>query len=178
MFLPKRLDLHVHAGGEVELHDRVHPLLGWLEDVEQALVGADLELLARLLIHVRGTQHAVLVLDRGQRNRARDLCAGASRGFHDLAGALVEHAIVVSFQPDPNSFFSNHGVISKSVRLDACRPCCVVPTGLRFLLLPYPALPRWANECRRYAAGTILCSDRPITRSTKQSPPAFPRRPC
>jgi hypothetical protein len=41
------LDLDVDAGGEVELHQRVHGLRRRIDDVEQALVGADLELLAR-----------------------------------------------------------------------------------------------------------------------------------
>src|SRR5512137_1516630 len=44
--LPERLDLDVDAGRQVELHQRVHRLRGWLEDVDQALVCADLELLA------------------------------------------------------------------------------------------------------------------------------------
>src|SRR5262249_13564429 len=55
------LDFHVDAGREVELHQRVEGLLRRLEDVEEPLVRADLELLARLLVHVRRTQHAVLV---------------------------------------------------------------------------------------------------------------------
>jgi hypothetical protein len=28
--------------------------------------------------------------------------------LHDLAGGLVKNAIVVCFQPDPDSFFANH----------------------------------------------------------------------
>src|SRR5690606_25438424 len=47
------LDLDVDAGREVELHQRVEGLLRRLEDVEQTLVGANLELLARLLVGVR-----------------------------------------------------------------------------------------------------------------------------
>src|SRR5690349_7010668 len=55
------LDLDVHAGRQVQLHQGVEGLLGRLEDVEETLVRADLELLARLLVGVRGPQHAVLV---------------------------------------------------------------------------------------------------------------------
>ena len=47
------LDLDVDARRQIELHQRVERLLGRLEDVEQALVRADLELLARLLVDVR-----------------------------------------------------------------------------------------------------------------------------
>src|SRR5207248_4715937 len=93
--------------GKVEFHQRVHRLLRGLEDVEQTLVGADLKLLARLLVHVRAAQHAVLVLHRGQWNRPGDLSAGALCRLHDLAGGLVEYAVVISLQADSASL-SNH----------------------------------------------------------------------
>jgi hypothetical protein len=41
------LDLDVHAGGEVELHQRIDGLRRRIDDVEHALVRADFELLAR-----------------------------------------------------------------------------------------------------------------------------------
>src|SRR5262249_3129617 len=37
LFLAESLDLHVHAGREVELHQRIHGLLRRLQDIEQAL---------------------------------------------------------------------------------------------------------------------------------------------
>src|SRR6476469_10530047 len=55
VFLAKSLDLDVHARGQIELHERVHRLLCRLENVEQALMGANLKLLARLFVHVRRT---------------------------------------------------------------------------------------------------------------------------
>ena len=53
--IPLELDLDVHAGGQVELHQRVHGLRGGVDDIEHALVRADFELLARLLVDVRRT---------------------------------------------------------------------------------------------------------------------------
>src|SRR5438034_3209812 len=53
VLLAEGLDLHVHARGQVQLHERVHRLGSGLENVEQPLVGADLELLPALLVHVR-----------------------------------------------------------------------------------------------------------------------------
>ena len=47
--LALELDLDVDAGGELEAHKRVHGLGGRVKDVDQALVRADLELLARVL---------------------------------------------------------------------------------------------------------------------------------
>src|ERR687890_1190621 len=44
------LDLHVDAGGQVELHQRVHGLGRRIDDIEHALMRAHFELLARLLV--------------------------------------------------------------------------------------------------------------------------------
>src|SRR3546814_7228771 len=66
-----QLDFHVHARGEVELHQRVDRLRGGLHDVEQPLVGAHLELLARLLVDVRTAVHGELLDTRRQRDRTR-----------------------------------------------------------------------------------------------------------
>ena len=72
VFLPERLDLDVHAGRQVELHQRVDRLRRGLEDVDQPLVRADLELLARLLVDVRRAQDGLLVASRSAAESARD----------------------------------------------------------------------------------------------------------
>src|SRR4026207_1865959 len=79
------LDFDVDAGGEVELHQRVHRLRRRIDDIEQALVRTHFELLAALLVDMRRTVPRVF-LDLGrQRNRPADLRAGALGGMHDLA---------------------------------------------------------------------------------------------
>src|SRR5262245_12983911 len=88
VLLAERLDLHVDPGRQIELHERVDGLRGRLEDVDQALVGADLELLARLLVDVRRAVHGPLVLLGRQRNRARQPGAGALGRVHDLGRRL------------------------------------------------------------------------------------------
>src|SRR5512145_1556859 len=55
VFFPERLDLHVHAGRKIQLHQRVDGLRRRLEDVDQSFVRAQLELLARFLVDVRRT---------------------------------------------------------------------------------------------------------------------------
>ena len=50
--LLKPIDLDVHTSSEVELHQRVHGLGCRINDVEQTLVRADLELVAGFLVHV------------------------------------------------------------------------------------------------------------------------------
>ena len=108
MFLAERLDFDINAGGKLKFHQRVHGLLRGIENVEQALVGTNFKLFARFLVHMGRTQHAILVLDRGQRDRSRNLCPSALCRIDDFAGGLVENAIVVCFQPDSDSFFANH----------------------------------------------------------------------
>src|SRR5207245_5515072 len=70
-FLLERLDLDLHPRGKVELHERVHRLRGRLEDVEQPLVRADLELLPGLFVHVGRSIDGELVDDCRQRDRSR-----------------------------------------------------------------------------------------------------------
>src|SRR5260370_41425881 len=62
VLFPERLNLDVNAGRQIELHQRVDGLLRRLEDVDEPLVGADLELLPRFLVHVRRAKHGPLVL--------------------------------------------------------------------------------------------------------------------
>src|SRR5271157_6017497 len=123
MLFAERLDLDVNAGGKLELHERVHRLLRRLENVEQALMSSDFELLARFLVHVGRTQHAVLVLYCWQRNRSRNLCPCALRGVHDFARGLVENAIIVCFQPDAYSFFANHVSYLSKIFFWGSSPC-------------------------------------------------------
>src|SRR5690606_3329673 len=50
--------------------------------------------LARLLVDVRAAVHGELLDTRRQRNGAPDERAGTSRGVRDLAGRLIEHAVI------------------------------------------------------------------------------------
>src|SRR5579859_7531934 len=97
---PLELDLDIDAGGEVELHQRVYGLRCRIDDIDHPLMGADFELLARLLIDVRRAQHGELLDPGRQRDRPSHPSAGAAGGLHDLAGRLVEHAMIVSPQAD------------------------------------------------------------------------------
>ena len=73
-----------------------------LVDVDQPLVGADLEVLARVLVLERRADHAVDVLLGRQRHRAGDAGAGALGGLDDLAGSPVYGVVVVRLEPDPD----------------------------------------------------------------------------
>src|SRR6476661_9800080 len=94
-------DLDVDTGRQrVEALQRVDGFRRGLEDVDQALVGADLEVLARVLVLERRTNHAVHVLVRGQRHGPGDARAGALGRLHDLPGRPVDGVVVVRLQAD------------------------------------------------------------------------------
>src|SRR5262245_13510481 len=80
-------NLDLHAGWQAEaLVEGLDGLAGRLEDVDEALVRADLELLARLAIDVRAAQHRVS-LDAGrQRDGAVDDGLGLLGRADDLQG--------------------------------------------------------------------------------------------
>src|ERR1700724_213495 len=108
MFASESFDLNVHARWKIELHQRVHRVRRGLENIDQALVGAHFKLFARFLVHVRRPQYRPAVDDCRQRNRAGHIGAGALRGVDNLFRRLIENAVIVRFQTNPNFFSVGH----------------------------------------------------------------------
>src|SRR5690554_4365904 len=77
------LDLDVDSGRQVESHERVDGLRRRVEDVDEPLVGAHLEVLAAVLVLVGRTDHYEHVLLRRQRHGAGHLGAGTGHGVDD-----------------------------------------------------------------------------------------------
>src|SRR6202035_878696 len=99
---PLELDLDIDASGEVELHQRIDGLRRRVDDVENPLMGADLELLARFLVDMGRAQHREL-LDLGrQRDRPAHPRSGPLGRVNDLARRLVEHAVIIG--PQANAY--------------------------------------------------------------------------
>src|SRR6476620_1274670 len=96
------LDFDVDAGGQRKPPERVDRLRGWVEDVDQPLVGADLELLPRVLVDERGPQDSELLDARGQRHRTDDVRAGPLGSLDDLGRRLIEQSVVVCLEADPD----------------------------------------------------------------------------
>jgi hypothetical protein len=95
-----QFDFDINASWQVQLHQCVNGLVGWVDDVHQALVGADFELVARGFVDVRRTQN-VETLDAGwQWDWAFDNGAGALSGVNDFQGRLVDQLVVESLQAD------------------------------------------------------------------------------
>ena len=75
-----QLDLDLDAGGELQGHQGLHGLGGGLEDVDEALMGAALELLAGILVLMDGAQDGHDLLLGGQGDGAGHGRAGALGG--------------------------------------------------------------------------------------------------
>src|SRR5512143_2199383 len=126
---PLQLDLDVDARGEVELNQRVNRLRRGIDDVEQALMRAHLELLAALLVDMRRAVHRELLDARRQRNGSAHLGARALGGVDDLLGRRIEDAMVEGFEP--NSYvLTLHLDGLKVEERAACggAPCSSLPT--------------------------------------------------
>src|SRR5437588_3537468 len=71
-YLRRQSNLDIHPGRKViEPLERIDRLRRRLVDIDQSLVGADLEVLAGVLVLERGADHAVDVLLGGQRHGTR-----------------------------------------------------------------------------------------------------------
>src|SRR5690348_14993240 len=97
------LDLHVDAGRQVELRQRVHRLRAAVEDVDHPLVRLQLELLPRLLVHVRGTEHRPPLRLRRERDRPRHLRPRLLRRADDVRRRLIDHRVIECLETDANS---------------------------------------------------------------------------
>src|SRR5215208_225221 len=107
-----QLDLYVDTRREVvESLERVDGLRRGLKDVDQPLVRADLEVLARVLVLERTADHAVDVLLGGRRHRAGHRRARAHGRIDDLLGGRLDRRVVVGLEPDPDLVLSErrHG---------------------------------------------------------------------
>ena len=103
------VDGDIHAGREVELLQLIDRLGGGLDDVDEALVRARLELLHGLFIHVRGTVDRKFFDAGGQRDGTGNTGAGALGGFDDFQGGLIDHAIVEALEFDANTLAFHGG---------------------------------------------------------------------
>src|SRR5207247_6236516 len=97
-----RFDLDAHACRQRQTHERVNDSGVGVEDVDDALVGTHLELLAGVLVDEGAADDGQL----GDLGRERDGAGGArvgtAGGVYDLVRRLIQGPMVVGLQPDPN----------------------------------------------------------------------------
>jgi hypothetical protein len=88
-------DRDVDSSGEIQLLQLIDRPSRRLHDVEKALVSPDLELLGRLLVHVRRTVHTEFLNAGRQWNRARNPGSSSFGGLYDIDGRLIEKSRVI-----------------------------------------------------------------------------------
>src|SRR5450830_303962 len=132
-FPASELDLDVHVGRQVETHERVDRLRRGIDDVDEPLVRAHLEVLAAVLVLVRRPDDAEDVLLRRQRHRTHDRCTSARHRVDDLARRAVDDLVVVGLEPDAD-LLSRHGVVYFSLS----NRICPTPALGRVALATYP----------------------------------------
>src|SRR3954454_18090506 len=108
------LDVHVDRGRQIDAHERVHRLRCGIENVDEPLVRAHLEVLAAVLVLVRRADDAVDVLLRRQGNRSHHTGTRAGHRLDDLARARIDGLVVICLEPDAD-LLSRHGSCSPSL---------------------------------------------------------------
>src|SRR5574340_667817 len=105
-----QLNFHVHAGGQIELHQRIDRLVGGINNIHQPQMRADFELVARRLVDVRRAQNIETLLARRQRYRSFDDRAGTFGGIDNFERRLIDQPIVERLQANANllAFDSGH----------------------------------------------------------------------
>ena len=161
-----QLDFHVHAGSQIQLHQRVDRLRRRLHNVKHTLVGTDLELLARLLVDVRATVDRELLDARRHGNGAANKGTGAARGIGDVAGRLIEHTMIERLQANADILRFHNPTDAKERGSSPNRHTGREP-GRRLkgrLLLVQPKtegapLRGDAGEIKPWGAGNLKCPD-------------------
>ncbi len=101
------LDGDIHARRQVELLQFVHRFGGRLDDIDEPFVGALFERFLRLLVRVRRPLDGEPFDAGWQRDGTGDTGAGALDGVGDVAGGLVDDAMVKGLQSDANALSSH-----------------------------------------------------------------------
>src|SRR5699024_8903430 len=105
-----QLDLDVDVGWQIQPHQRVNSLWRRINNVDEALVCAHLEVITAVFVLVRRPDDAEYVLLGRQWHRAH---YSRSRTFHrvdDFTRRTIDDFVVVGLEPDAD-FLSRHGVV-------------------------------------------------------------------
>src|SRR6478736_5604620 len=120
MTAASELDLVVDVRRQVETHQRVDGLGRRVDDVDEALVRAHLEVLAAVLVLVRRPDDAEHVLLRRQRHGAHHGRAGAGDRVNDLSRRAVDDLVVIRLQADADLLSRHLTFPSLSRRTSVC----------------------------------------------------------
>src|SRR3990172_126624 len=102
-----KLDLDVDASREVQAHQRVDGLRVRINDIDQALVGANLEVFLAVLVDEGPALHCEALDACRQRHRTDGGRACALRRLDDAPGGLIQKTMIVCFQADADSLLDH-----------------------------------------------------------------------
>jgi hypothetical protein len=114
------LDRDIDASRQVQPGQRVYGLRCRFQDVNQALMGPDLEMFTRVFVHVGTSNHAKSADVGRQRYRSGDSRPSPFGRFHNLPGGKVQHFMVERFQYNPYFLPSYHMPTFRSSLLLFC----------------------------------------------------------
>jgi hypothetical protein len=97
LFLLLKLNLNIHTRRDIELSQRINRLLGWLQDIEQSLVGSYFELIAGFFVDVRRPVDRKPFDACRQWNRPSHSATGALYSLDDLSHRLIQYPMIVGF---------------------------------------------------------------------------------
>ena len=101
------VDLNIDTGGKVELLELIDGACGGINNVEEALVGADFELVGRLFVHVHRAVDGELFNPGGKRDGTSDPGSGALGGLDNLDSGAIDGAVIEG--AEANADFLIHG---------------------------------------------------------------------
>ena len=94
---------YITMKSKINDRERLDRLGRGLDDVEEALVDAHLEVLAGVLVDVRATDDRVPVLVGGQRDGTAHRGVGTGDRLDDLARRLVDDLVIECLEADANA---------------------------------------------------------------------------
>ena len=92
------LDFDIDPGGQVQPHEHIDRLRIWIEDIDQAVVRADLEVLVAVLIDKSRAAYGKPFDFRGQRDGPNYMGAASFGRFHDPLCGLIQDTVIVCLE--------------------------------------------------------------------------------
>src|ERR1700730_16870281 len=136
-----KLDLHIDARGQIELHQSVNRLRRRIDDVENPFVSPDLELFARFLIDMRRTVDAEFLDLRRQRNGATHLGSRPLRRRDDLLRRGIEDSMIECLEANAN-------ILAVHLMKSLPAGCGPWPRRLTLILVLRHAVTEWRQQNR------------------------------
>ena len=109
------LDVDVHTGREIEAAELIHRFGRGIDNIEETLVRASLELFHGLFVHVWGAVDCPALNFGWERDGASDCGATAFGGLDDFENRAVEQHVIEGFETDTYAWCGHGGLFFLAV---------------------------------------------------------------